>query len=126
MIVMSSDTGLAMTLGQSVLVTDSRCEGLSRSSMDLVVNRAVARGDLYWLRVRCHGALTAAVRRDVRIVKPAPTTVTDPLDFTVHNLQSEPETVAALAASDWNRRFRRVCLDPGARSRHVDVPLSAA
>ena len=82
--------------------------------MDLVVNRAVARGVVYWLRARCHGALTAALRRDVRIVKPAPTTVTGPLDFTVHDLQAEPETVAALAAIDWNRGFRRVCLDPGA------------
>ena len=76
------------------------------------MNRAVARGDVYWLRVRCHGALTAAVRRDVQIVKPAPTTVTGPLDFTVHNLQAEPETVAALAAIDWNRRLHRACLDP--------------
>jgi hypothetical protein len=103
---------LAMTLGQSVLATDRRHEGLSRLSMALVVHRAIARGDVYWLRARCHGALTAAVRRDVRIVKPAPTTVTGPLDFTVPNLQAEPETVAALAAIDWNRRFRRVCLDP--------------
>ena len=78
------------------------------------VYRAVTRGDVYWFRVRCHGARTAAVRRDVRIVKPAPTTVTGPLDFTVHTLQAEPEpeTVAALAAIDWNRRFRHVCLDP--------------
>ena len=80
--------------------------------MDLVVNEAVARGVVYWLRARCHGALTAALRRDVRIVKPAPTIVNGPLDFTVHSLQAEPETVAALAAIDWNRRFRRVCLDP--------------
>ena len=45
-------------------------------------------------------------------MKPAPTTVTGPLDFTVHNLQAEPETVAALAAIEWNRRFRRVGPDP--------------
>ena len=38
MIVMNSDTGRAMTLGHSVLVTDNGCEGLSRSSLDLVVN----------------------------------------------------------------------------------------
>ena len=38
MIVMNSDTGRAMTLGHSVLVTDGGCECLSRSSLDLVVN----------------------------------------------------------------------------------------
>ena len=37
MIVMNSDTGRAMTLGHSVLVTADGCEGLSRSSLDLVV-----------------------------------------------------------------------------------------
>ena len=52
------------------------------------------------------------VRRDIRIVKPAPTTVTGPLGSTVHVLRADAETVAALAAVDWNRRFRRVCLDP--------------
>ena len=38
MIVMNSDTGRAMTLGHSVLVTGGGCECLSRSSPDLVVN----------------------------------------------------------------------------------------
>ena len=38
MIVMNSDSGRAMTLGHSVLVTDDGCECLSRSSLDLVVN----------------------------------------------------------------------------------------
>ena len=38
MIVMNSDTGRAMTLGHSVLVTDDGCECLSRSSLELVVN----------------------------------------------------------------------------------------
>ena len=38
MIVMDSDSGRAMTLGHSVLVTDAGCECLSRSSLDLVVN----------------------------------------------------------------------------------------
>ena len=38
MIVMNSDSGRAMTLGHSVLVTDAGCECLSRSSLDLVVN----------------------------------------------------------------------------------------
>ena len=38
MIVMNSDSGRAMTLGHTVLVTDAGCECLSRSSLDLVVN----------------------------------------------------------------------------------------
>ena len=38
MIVMNSDTGRAMTLGHSVLVTEGGCECLSQSSLDLVVN----------------------------------------------------------------------------------------
>ena len=42
MIVMNSDSGRAMTLGHSVLVTGDGCEGLSRSSLDLVVNRVPA------------------------------------------------------------------------------------
>ena len=42
MIVMNSDSGRAMTLGHSVLVTDAGCECLSRSSLDLVVNRVPA------------------------------------------------------------------------------------
>ena len=38
MILANSDTGRAMTLGHSVLVTDHGCERLSRSSLELVVN----------------------------------------------------------------------------------------
>ena len=38
MVLANSDTGRAMTLGHSVLVTDDGCERLSRSSLDLVVN----------------------------------------------------------------------------------------
>ena len=38
MILANSDTGRAMTLGHSVLVTDNGCERLSRSSLELVVN----------------------------------------------------------------------------------------
>ncbi len=45
-------------------------------------------------------------------MKPDPTTVTGPLGSTVHVLRADPETIAALAAIDWSRRFRRVCLDP--------------
>ena len=39
MILANSDRNLAMTLGQSVLVTDTGCENLSRSPLDLVINR---------------------------------------------------------------------------------------
>ncbi len=43
---------------------------------------------------------------------PVPTTVIGPLGSTVHVLRADADTVAALAAIDWNRRFRRVCVDP--------------
>ena len=42
----------------------------------------------------------------------AATTHTGPLGSTIHVLKADPETVAALAAVDWNRHFRRVWLDP--------------
>ena len=35
-----------------------------------------------------------------------------PLGSTIHVLQADEETVTALAAVDWSRHFRRVCLDP--------------
>ena len=35
-----------------------------------------------------------------------------PLGSTVHVLHADADTVAALAAVDWSRHFRRVCLDP--------------
>ena len=35
-----------------------------------------------------------------------------PLGSTFHILRADPETVTALAAIDWNRHFRRVCIDP--------------
>ena len=37
---------------------------------------------------------------------------TGPLGSTIHVLRADADTVAELAAIDWNRRFRRVCLDP--------------
>ena len=37
---------------------------------------------------------------------------TGPLGSTIHVLRADPDTVAALAAVDWNRHFRRVWLDP--------------
>ena len=37
---------------------------------------------------------------------------TGPLGSTIHVLRGDAETVAALAAVDWNRHFRQVCLDP--------------
>lgn len=42
MILVNSDTGRAMTLGQTVLVTTTGCESLSRSSLQLIVNRQPA------------------------------------------------------------------------------------
>ena len=43
---------------------------------------------------------------------PAATMHVGPLGSTIHVLRADSETVAALAAVDWNRHFRRVCLDP--------------
>ena len=40
------------------------------------------------------------------------TTHTGPLGSTVHVLRADAGTVAELAAIDWSRHFRRVCLDP--------------
>ena len=37
---------------------------------------------------------------------------TGPLGSTIHVLRADAETIAALAAVDWNRQFRRLCLDP--------------
>ena len=45
-------------------------------------------------------------------MKQPATMYTGPLGSTFHILHAEPETVTALAAVDWNRHFRRVCLDP--------------
>ena len=40
------------------------------------------------------------------------TTLVGPLGSTIHVLRADAGTVAELAAIDWNRHFRRVCLDP--------------
>ena len=44
--------------------------------------------------------------------KPVTTTYTGPLGSTIHVLRADAGTIAELAAVDWNRHFRRVCLDP--------------
>ena len=42
-----------------------------------------------------------------------PTTMyVGPLGSTVHVLRADADTIAELAAIDWSRHFRRVCLDP--------------
>ena len=43
---------------------------------------------------------------------PGATTHTGPLGSTIHVIRADAGTVAELAAIDWNRHFRRVCLDP--------------
>ena len=43
---------------------------------------------------------------------PPATMHTGPLGSTIHVLRADAGTIAALAAIDWSRRFRRVCLDP--------------
>ena len=45
-------------------------------------------------------------------MKPPATMHTGPLGSTFHILRADPETVTALAAVDWNRHFRRICIDP--------------
>ena len=40
------------------------------------------------------------------------TMYTGPLGSTIHVLRADAGTIAELAAIDWNRYFRRVCLDP--------------
>ena len=45
-------------------------------------------------------------------MKQPATMYTGPLGSTFHILHADPETVTALAAVDWNRYFRRVCIDP--------------
>ena len=44
--------------------------------------------------------------------KPDTTMHIGPLGSTIHVLRADADTVAQLAAIDWNRHFRRVCLDP--------------
>ena len=40
------------------------------------------------------------------------TTHTGPLGSSIHVIRADADTVAELASIDWNRHFRRVCLDP--------------
>ena len=40
------------------------------------------------------------------------TMLTGPLGSTIHVLRADAGTIAELAAIDWSRHFRRVCLDP--------------
>ena len=40
------------------------------------------------------------------------TSYVGPLGSTIHVLRADAGTIAELAAIDWNRHFRRVCLDP--------------
>ncbi len=46
------------------------------------------------------------------IVNDTATMHTGPLGSTIHVLRADAGTIAELAAIDWNRSFRRVCLDP--------------
>ena len=52
-----------------------------------------------------------ALRRHA-LMNDAATMHTGPLGSTIHVLRADADTVAALAAVDWNRHFRRVWLDP--------------
>ncbi len=44
--------------------------------------------------------------------KPLTTTHIGPLGSTIHVLHADADTITELAAIDWSRHFRRVCLDP--------------
>ena len=44
--------------------------------------------------------------------KPDTTMHVGPLGSTIHVLRADADTITQLAAIDWNRHFRRVCLDP--------------
>ena len=48
-----------------------------------------------------------------------------PLGSTIHVLRADAGTIAQLAAIDWSRRFRRVCLDPARRHCRSRLPLKA-
>ena len=69
-------------------------------------------GDVYRHKGPCDDVPKNSGPGDIRTVRPAPTTFTGPLGSTVHILRADADTIAALAPIDWNRRFRRVCLDP--------------
>ena len=45
-------------------------------------------------------------------MNPPATMHTGPLGSTIHTLRADAGTVAELAVIDWNRHYRRVCLDP--------------
>ena len=45
-------------------------------------------------------------------MNPPATTFVGPLGSTIHVIRADAGTIAELAAVDWSRRFRRVCLDP--------------
>ena len=45
-------------------------------------------------------------------MKNSPTMHTGALGSVIHVIRADPDTIAELAAVDWNRHFRRVCLDP--------------
>ena len=53
-----------------------------------------------------------AEERERTVVERETTMHTGPLGSTIHVLHADPQTVVELAALDWNRSFRRVCLDP--------------
>ena len=45
-------------------------------------------------------------------MKDSATSHVGPLGSTIHVLRADADTIAELAAIDWSRHFRRVCLDP--------------
>jgi len=68
-----------------------------------------ARENAESIGVRAHRMIT---RREGNLMNDSRTTHTGSLGSVIHVLRADPETIVELARVDWNRHFRRVCLDP--------------
>ena len=91
-----------ITAGHPGLHDARRLAGLARFGPPIPPRGA--RAPCYRGRVAKHGEPAAGGRE--------PTMRTGPLGSTIHVLRADAGTVAELAAVDWNRWFRHVCLDP--------------
>ena len=60
----------------------------------------------------CREYTASSHARGTTVMHQPATTHVGPLGSTIHVLRADAGTIAELAAIDWNRCFRRVCLDP--------------
>ena len=67
-----------------------------------------------WLRIPVRGMLSGhdTSPETCSVMATSATMHVGPLGSTIHVLRADASTIAELAAIDWNRHFRRVCLDP--------------